>query len=93
MLILRLLGSTQYKSLPIYLLADNERPLSCVPYLRCKTDNDSRCDTVDYVRFGMLLVLGAFLTLLTAFTACCQPYLMCIRRKYKVTKQNNGVKC
>ena len=80
-------------SLPIYLLADNERPLSCLPFFRCTADNDSGCDAVDYVRFGMLLVLGALLTLLTAFTACCQPYLMCIRRKYKVAKQNNGVKC
>ena len=73
-------------SLPIYLLADNERPLSCLPFLRCTGDNDSRCDTFRYVRFGMLLVLGAFLTLLTAFTAACQLYLMSIRRKYKVTR-------
>ena len=47
-------------SLPIYLLADNECPLSCVPYFRCTADNDSGCDAVDYVRFGMLLDTGCF---------------------------------
>ena len=65
-------------SLPIYLLADNDRPLSCVPH----SDNTA----VDRTRFGMLLVLSAFLTLLTAFTACTQLYVMYIR-KYKGTQK------
>ena len=77
-------------SLPIYLLADNDRPLSCVPDLKCITDNDLGCDAVAPVRFGMLLVLGAFLTLLTAFTACGQLYLMYIR-KYKSTKKSETI--
>ena len=65
-------------SLPIYLLADNDRPLSCVPH--------SDDTAVDCTRFGMLLVLSAFLTLLTAFTACAQLYVMYIR-KYKGTQK------
>ena len=74
-------------SLPIYLLADNDRPLSCMPHLRCVTDSDLGYDAVNRVRFGMLLVLSTFLTLLTAFTACAQLYLMYIK-KYKTTKKN-----
>ena len=75
-----------FPSLPMYLLADNDRPLSCVPHLKCITDNDLGCDAVDRTRFGMLLVLSAFLTLLTAFTACAQLYLM-YTRKYKSTQK------
>ena len=71
-------------SLPIYLLADNDRPLSCVPDLKCITDNDLGCDTVDRTRFGMLVVLSVFLTLLTTFTAAGKLYLMYIR-KDKIT--------
>jgi len=33
-------------SLPLYLLAGNERLLSCAPNLRCITNNDSGCDAV-----------------------------------------------
>ena len=73
-------------SLPIYLLADNDRPLSCIPDLRCVTDTDLGCDAVNRVRFGMLLVLSTFLSLLTAFTACAQLYLIYIK-KYKTTKK------
>ena len=68
-------------SLPLYLLAGNERPLSCAPNLRCITDNDSGCDAVERVRFGMLIVLGFFLILLTAFTACCKLHLMFLRKR------------
>ena len=67
-------------SLPLYLLAGNERPLSCVPNLRCITNNDSGCDAVQRVRFGMLIVLGFFLTLLAAFTVCCKLHLMFLRK-------------
>ena len=77
-------------SLPIYLLADNDRPLSCIPHLRCVADSDLGCDAVNRVRFGMLLVLSAFLTLLTAFTACAQLYLIYIK-KYKTTKKNETI--
>ena len=73
-------------SLPIYLLADNDRPLSCVPHLKCITDNDLGCDIVDRVRFGMLVVLSVFLTLLTTFTAFGKLYLMYIR-KQKITQK------
>ena len=74
-------------SLPIYLLADNDRPLSCVPDLKPGCSHG-------YVRFGMLLVLSAFLTPLTAFTGCCQLYLMRIRKyKIKQKKWNNLVVC
>ena len=69
-------------SLPIYLLADNEHPLS---HLKCETD--SGCYPLDHIRSGMLLLLGAFLTLLTAFTACCQSYLMYIR-KHEIPRKN-----
>ena len=65
-------------SLPIYLLADNDRPLSCIPQLRCVNDSDLGCDAVNCVRFGMLLVLSAF-------TACGQLYLLYIK-KYKTTQ-------
>ena len=68
-------------SLPFYLLAGNERPLSCAPNLRCITNNDSGCDAVERVRFGILIVLGFFLTLLTAFTACCKLDLMFLRER------------
>jgi len=66
-------------SLPIYLLADNNRPLSCLwkPNVGCGHG---------VVRFGMLLALGAFLTPLTVFTGCCQLYLMRIR-KYKIKQK------
>ena len=77
-------------SLPIYLLADNDRPLSCIPNLRCVADSDLGCDAVNRVRFGMLLVLSAFLTLLTAFTACGQLYLI-YTKKYKTTKKNETI--
>ena len=81
-------------SLPLYLLAGNERPLSCAPNLRCITDNDSGCDAVERVRFGMLIVLGFFLILLTAFTACCKLHLMFIRkRKAKEQKCNGNEYC
>ena len=67
-------------SLPVYLLADNERPLSCVPHLRCISNNDSGCDAFEVVRFSMLTVLSVFLTLLTAFTAGCKLRLMFLRK-------------
>ena len=73
-------------SLPIYLLANNDRPLSCVPNLRCVTDDDLGCDAVDRLRFGMLLVLSAFITLLTAFTAAGKLYLIYIQR-FKITQK------
>ena len=67
-------------SLPVYLLADNERPLSCVPHLRCISNNDSGCDAFDLVRFSMLTVLSVFLTLLTVFTTGCKLRLMFLRK-------------
>ena len=76
-------------SLPIYLLADNDRPLSCVPGLK---RNDLGCHGHGVVRFGMLLALSAFLTPLTAFTACCQLYLMC-KYKKKQKNWNNSTVC
>ena len=74
-------------SLPIYLLTDNDRPLSCVPRMKSFIADDSRCVAVDRTRFGMLLVLSVFLTLLTAFTACAQLYLMCIRKQKSTQKK------
>ena len=81
-------------SLPIYLLANNDRPLSCVPNLQCVTDDDLGCDAVDRIRFAMLLVLSVFLTLLNAFTAAGKLYLIYIQ-KYKITqkKWNSLIKC
>ena len=74
-------------SLPIYLIADNSHPLSCVPHLISVTDRDLVCVAVNCTRFVMLLVLSVFLTLLTAFTACCQIYLMCVQKKYENTQK------
>ena len=70
-------------SLPIYLLADNDSPLSCVPHLDAAA--------VGHIRFGMLVVLSAFLILFTAFTACCQIYLMRIQRKTKVHRKSETI--
>ena len=77
-------------SLPIYLLANNDRPLSCVPDLQCVTDNDLGCYAFDRVRFAMLFVLSVFLTLLTAFTAAGKLYLIYIQ-KYKIKQKSETV--
>ena len=70
-------------SLPIYLLADNDSPLSCVPHLDAAA--------VGHIRFSMLLVLSVFLTLFTAFTACCQIYLMRIQGNKRVQTKSETI--